>query len=524
MDDASNSTRRFAIPSANVDLSTLAIRVQKSSSNSDTKIYTLSDDLTTVYSNTQVFFVEEDVNNQYVIYFGDNYIGKKPDDQSIVIATYLESAGAIANNISKFRFVEPIGGLYTDNVAVTATVSSRDGSEKESIESIRFRAPHFYTSQNRMVTKNDYETLLLKDYQNIESVSVWGGEENDPPVYGKTFISLKTKGNYALTEIEKTNIKDQLVRNRSVLTVTPEIVEPSFIYLQIRGPIYYDARRTDKTAEQLKEYVKTSISDYVSDNLNTFGAVFRKSKLQQYIESSEDSITGSDLTVFAEARVELDTTAAKTYTIDFNMPLKKGDYNNRLYSAPQAIVKDLAGITRYVYFEEVPEAFTGIDSIDVVTPGINYDSTPTITITGDGTGAAATARIVNGSVVSIEVTNRGVNYNRAIVSITGGGGSQATAIANLQAKNGTLRTYYYKNNGEKQIVNSNAATIDYNTGRITLVAFNNLGTVNNTIYGTNVLSITALPEIQTINPFRNRILTIDLNSPKSVDVEIVAEQ
>jgi hypothetical protein len=523
MDDASNPKRRFTIPSANVDLTTLTVRVQKSTSNSDTKTYTLADDLTTVYSNTQVFFVEEDVNRQYALYFGDDYIGKKPDNQSIVMATYLESAGTAANNISKFRFIEPIGGLYTDNVSITTVTSSRDGTEKESLESIRFRAPHFYTAQNRMVTKNDYETLLLKDYQNIESISVWGGEDNEPPVYGKTFISIKTAGNYALTEIEKQNIKDELIRNRSVLTVTPEIVEPNYIYLLIRGHVYYNQRKTSKSQNEILQLVRAAISDYISDNLNSFGATFRKSKLMQYIENAEDSISGSDINVYVQARVLMDTVNAKTYTIDFNMPLKKGDYNNRLYTFPQIKVYDSAGVIRNVFFEEVPESFTGIDSVEMIASGFNYDSVPTVTINGDGTGATAKARVVNGSVVSIEVTNRGINYSRATVSITGGGGSQAVAQAKLEAKNGKLRTFYFKSNGEKIILDSEAATIDYELGRITVKALTTFGTVDNSLFDANILAITAFPENQIIEPLRNRIITLDETVQNTIDVEVIAQ-
>ena len=118
---------------------------------------------------------------------------------------------------------DAIGGLYNDNVSITAVDSSYGGTDKETIEQIRFRAPYYYTAQNRAVTRNDYETLITKDYTNIDAVSVWGGEDNDPPVYGKVYLSLKTKGNYALTNLEKEQIKESLIRNRNVITVTPEI-------------------------------------------------------------------------------------------------------------------------------------------------------------------------------------------------------------------------------------------------------------------------------------------------------------
>ena len=136
---------------------------------------------------------------------------------------------------------------------------SYGGTDKEDIESIRFRAPYYYTAQNRCVTVNDYESLLTKDFPDIEAVSVWGGEQNVPPVYGKVYMSLKTRGYYTLTQLEKQNIANYLMTNRSMLTVTPEIIDPQYIFIQIQGNVYYNPSLTTQTDAFLLNQVKQSI-------------------------------------------------------------------------------------------------------------------------------------------------------------------------------------------------------------------------------------------------------------------------
>lgn len=519
----SNEKRRFKIPSANVDMDTVTVTVQESSTNTDIIVYNPATDITLVKGNTNVYFIEEDVDQKYTVYFGDNVVGKRPKDGNIIIITYLDSAGSVANNISTFRRVDAVDGKYTNNVVITATQATYGGAEKETIEQIRFRAPYNYVTQNRAVTKLDYETLITKDYVNIDAVSVWGGDEIDPPIYGKVFISLKTKANYELTTLEKENIKQTLIKSRNILTVIPEIVDPDYEYILIRGKVTYNPTLTSRTNNELLQLVKAAISDYSLKELNTFTSTFRKSKLQQYIENCEKSITGSDISIFLQKRKLLTPNTIANYVIQFNTPLKKGDYITKLYSYPETLVLDSDGTAQRVYFEEVTNSFTGVDGITIVDPGQAYTAPPTVTITGDGIGATATANIVNGRVESIQVTNKGSTYTRALVSITGGGGSQAVATAVLESRLGTLRTYYFKSNGERVIVNENAGTINYQTGEVVLTQLTPIDVIQNTNYARNVLTINAPAEDEIIPPLRNRILSIDESNALSIDIDMVAE-
>jgi hypothetical protein len=521
--DPSNIKRSFVIPSSNVDVSTIVITVQESTSNTYTTEYKPVEDVTDVKSDSPVYFLYENADLTYTFSFGDDYIGRKPKNGNIITCTLLNTVGTLSNNISRFVVVEPIQ-KYRDNISITAAQSSYGGSNKETVEQVRFRAPYNYITQNRAITSQDYSTILLKDYSNIDSVSVWGGEDNVPPVYGKVYLSLKTKNKFFLTNLEKEAIKNDLIRTRNVLTVTPEIIDPDYTFLIIRGKVTYNPYLTSLSATQLTDYVRAAIADYEENELNSFESVFRKSKLQQYIESSEKSITGSDIKVYLQKRLTINSNVAQRYVITTNFPIKKGDYNNKLYSYPELNVYDISNFIRPVFFEEVPSAFTGIDSIQIVNPGVNYASAPTITIIGDGSGAQAIATVGAGRITSVRVTNPGQNYTRATVAISGGGGgTEASLVTKLQTKIGTLRTYYTKINGEKVIVDDNAGSIDYETGTFIIDPVRNTGTLTNDFYGENTLTFNLPIDSEIIEPLRNRIITIDQNDPLSVQFDIVAE-
>lgn len=520
--DSNNVKRRFDIPSANIDTETISVITQESDIDITSTTYVPYDNILDISANTPAYFIEENENNNYSIYFGDNVIGKRPRDGNIITITYLDVMGSLTNKINNFSIVQAAGGLYNDNIAITSLAPSYSGAEKETIEDIRYRAPYSYSTQNRAVTISDYETLILKDYKNIDAVKTWGGEDNDPPVYGKVFLSLKTKENYFLTNLEKESIKDSLIRNRNVLTVIPEIVDPDYSYIIIRGDVYYDASLTSLSTEQIRQFARASIIDYKNNELTGFNSVFRKENLQDYIRQSEKSITSSDIKISLQKRIELSVGEVKKYAINSNFPIKKGDYTHEITSFPEIKVYDSSNIQRNVKFEEVPAAFTGIESIEIVNPGINYTSTPTISIVGDGTGATATARVSGGRIVEITVTNKGINYTRATVSISGVG-SEASAITKLQSKFGELRSFYLKSNGEKVIVNAKAGTINYEDGIIELNPLLTNGAVLNDFYDTNILTFELPIEKEIIFPLRNRIVDIDENDARAIQLTVIPE-
>jgi hypothetical protein len=520
--DISNEDRKFVLPSSNVDIQTIRVAVQESVANSDTVIYTLNEDITELSGESPVYFLEENENLTYTLQFGDDVIGKRPKDGNVIVVTYLDNVGGLANNISRFVFAEPVAGLYSDDITVAATAASYGGQEKETVEQVRHRAPYWWTTQNRAVNYHDYETLLLKDYNYIESISVWGGEDNDPVVYGKVFMSIKTRGNYMLTNFEKERLKTQLIQTRNMMTITPEIVDPDYVYMVLNSTIRYDSKLTNLTQGDIENLVRAAIQDYNENELNRFDSVFRKSKLQSYIENADKSILSSELDVYVQKRVLLDTDNIKAYNILFNSPLGQSA-GKKLYTFPTIELFDTLGTRRACYLEEVPQALSGIAGVNVIESGSGYTSIPTVTITGDGSGATATARIAAGRLTNIEITNAGQDYSYASVTVSGGGGSGASVSAVLEQNLGTLRAVYYDTTGTKIVLNANVGQINYKLGTITLNNTRVLDVEENDFYSPDYLTINVLAGADNILPIRNRILAIDFDNPKSIQVNVIAE-
>lgn len=516
---ADNTTRRFLIPSANIDTTTLTISVRQSSESTEKEVFVLSNDITTIDGNSRIYFLEEDPSGGYALYFGDGYIGKGLSNGNIVEMKYLDTNGQGSNRANGFTLITSVGSPPISNVVVIPVTASAGGAAKESIESIKFTAPKFYTTQNRAVTVNDYSTILQKDYPNIQAASIWGGEDNDPPIYGKVFISFIPKFGYVVTELEKTRIINEIIANRNMLTIIPEIVEPEYVYLRVLTNVYYDPSRTTLDENQLKDIVKQAINDYDQQELEVFNATLRASKLQNLIDTSNDAIDNSDLTITLQKRFKPTPNVSKNYTLDFNTPLKRETFKNKLYSYPGFTITDQRGVDREVFIEEVPLSYTGITSIDVENGGTGYVIEPDVVIRGDGTGATARAKIVNGRVVTIQVISQGSNYTTATVEISGGGGRNATAKPVLSTEIGTLRSYYVQGvTGEKVVVNDNIGTINYTTGRVRLIAFNPTSISLNPNYSIGTLTINVVPALSTIKIIRNSVLTLDQYDPIALQV------
>lgn len=523
LQDQNNPRQKYVIPSNSIDTSTLTVVVQTSISNTSQDTFTLADDLTELNGESKVYFLDETENGSYTLYFGDNTFGKSLSNDNIIFLTYVETNGSGANKANVFTLASPVGGFSNTQVFTIAKATS--GSERESIEDIKFRAPIYYTTQNRAVTKNDYALLLKRDYPNIESISIWGGEEYDPPQYGKAFVSIKPTEGYSLTSSQKLSIINDIIKTRSVLTITPEIIDPDYLYLKFSIDVYYNPSKTTRTADEIKSIVRQTVLNYRDTNLNTFNSVFRNSKLQYAIDQCEKSITSNDVDVFMIKQVRLENGVTQNYEIDFFSKLNRGSLQERLISRPTVSVYDSSNILRDVYFEEVQGSFTGVDSVSMISPGSEYSDSPVVTIAGDGTGATAVASVVNGQITNITITNRGVNYTVATVSITDTTGTGATAKANLLGRNGTIQSYYLKEGGDKIIVNSKAGTIDYDTGLVVLESLTGFSVGATPYFGLeqNIFTVQVKPAEPTLFPIRNRIITVDENDLSSIEINVYAD-
>jgi hypothetical protein len=513
---ATNPKAIFPIPDANVDTTSIVVTVQVSSSNLSSATYSLATDVLDVTSSSEVYFLQEGQDGKYEIYFGDAFVGKKLTDGNIVNMSYLVTSGSASNKSNNFVTTSSVSPYTVYNI--TPVQQSAGGAERESVDSVKLNSTLQFATQNRLVTTKDYESYIKKTYGAVDSVSVWGGQEEIPPVYGKVFISIKPKTNYFLTDAEKTRIIEEIVKPKSIVAVSAEIRDPEYLYLKLANKILLDRKKTSLSDEQLKNLIRSAVFSYSDLNLNKFDSTFVLSKAQDSIDGVDlNSIVGSETTLRLEKRFTPDLNNSKTYSIKYNAKLHRGTILNRLTSS-EFTVNDSLGTLRTAIIEEVPESYTGLSRIDVTDAGFGYTSPPTVTITGDGTGATAVATIVNGRVTAVTITNRGINYSRAVVSFSGGDGYGATAIAVLDGRFGTLRTVYFNELSERQIINSNAGTIDYDTGEVTITNLRVLSVLTSD----GDIRVDIESEDGIISSIRNTIITIDQTDSTVVTTEITA--
>ena len=521
---SSNPKQIFTIPDENVDISTLTVSVQQSVSNTNSIVYNLVTDVLNLTANSSVYFLQEGLNSQYQIYFGDDVIGKKIPDGGVVNVTYLSTNGSIVNRANNFIATTPISSYTTFTVQSVSSASG--GSEKESVDQIKFSAPLQFISQNRAVTKNDYVKLIQQRYPQFDAVNVWGGEENIPPIYGKVFISAKPKLGFEVSDTEKDYFINEIVKPISVLTVTPEFVDVDYNYIKLISTVYYDPTKTTLNTSTLQSKITTAINSFSNLNLNKFNSIFSSSKLRTNIDNSDVSVVSNELEIFLSKRFRPLLNQTNTYTLDFGVELSRGTTLDNFYSSPTFTILDEDLVERSCFIEEVPSSFTGVETISVITPGSNYTSTPTIEIVGDGRGAKATAIIVNGKLNSVKVTNPGIGYTTAAVRIIGGEGSGASAEAVLENRYGKIRLAYFKpdevtSRSTKVVLNSAkdegvTGTIDYVLGKITIDNFAPL-TVDNDF---EELSINVRPKSTVLQSVKNKMLAFDQADPTSVVVEL----
>jgi hypothetical protein len=506
----SNPKSVFVLPDNNIDTTTISVSVSPNVGNTSTQVYNQVTDILDITSTSNVYFLQESKNGNYEIYFGDGVVGKALNDGAVVTVTYLVTNGVAANQTNGFVAASSIGA-YSDIVVDVVDVAS-GGSTRETVDSIKYSAAAQYATQNRLVTVKDYESYIKSKYPSVDSLSVWGGETETPKVFGKVYIALKPKANYFISETEKQRIIDDIINPKSIVSVSAEIRDAQFLYLIVESRVQYDPKKTSSDEGTIKTNIRQAILDYRDTNLNKFAGTFILSKLQDAIDATNgDSIIGSETVVRVQRRFQPQLNESVSYTIKYNVPIHRGTLTNKLTSTLFTVF-DITGTVRTAQFDESPQSFTGISSIEITNPGTGYTTTPTVTITGDGTNATAEAVIVNGRIQSINITNRGVDYTRATVSITGGNGYGAEALAVIDGKTGTLRTIYYDSLAQRQIINSNAGTIDYDNGIVTInnIRFLSIDSTDGLIR----LSIESEKGI--IESTRDTILTIDEDDPIAI--------
>jgi hypothetical protein len=520
----SNLKAMFDLKDMNVDTTTLEVQVYPNPSNSAYDVYNLSSDYLTLNGESKVYFLQEGINGKYQIYFGDGVLGKQLADGSKVSVSYIVTKGTLAAGANSFTLTTSLGGTAVVNSLTSAT----SGSDRESIESIKFQAPKAYSAQNRAVSKNDYITAIQQNNLgfSFDSVNVWGGEQNDPPVYGQVFISMKPAGAYAFTETQKERIISEVIKPVSILTVTPTIVDPDYTYIKLNVTAYYDPTKTNLTAAQLENGIRNSVQNFAANTLNTFNSTFNSYELLTTIQNYDQSVITSEFKINLQKKFFPNLTAPTTYNLYYNTPLEKGILLSGVSSSPGLQFRDPLNPTLtidQIYIEEVPSSTHGVESLSILNPGFGYQYAPTITIVGDGTGATAHAVIVAGSIYSIVIDTPGDGYTSAIATVTPHPGDTTGKLAsltvNLAGRYGTLRTYYNNTTNVKTIYNSNIGTVDYQTGLVTLNGFNPINVDNDL----GQLAVTVTPTSSIISSSYNRIITVDPYDSTAIKVNVIAK-
>lgn len=348
--------QKFQLSDTDADTSTLRVRVQENEESTSFDIYTRFETLLNVNSTSQVYYLQENAGNYYEIYFGDGVTGRKPSNNNIITLDYVYTEGAESNGANVFTLSDSIGGFGSSTV--TTTTAAAGGAEQETSESIRFNAPLTFTSQNRAVTSDDYRAIIQREFTNISSISCWGGEDNDPPDYGKAYISIKPIIAETLTQAEKDEITGTILKGKNVVSITPELVDPNYTYLELDVFFKYNPNLTDRTAVELTSVVRDTISDYNFNQLNKFDGVFRHSQITSLIDNSDPAIQNSTVRPYMFMTITPSTTeGVNNFTLKFTSPFYKSGSSTEfiLTSTP---FKLAYSSTIDHYFGDIPLAGT----------------------------------------------------------------------------------------------------------------------------------------------------------------------
>ena len=304
---------KYIIPVDNLDTSTLIVKIKDAASDGTYDLWTLYENVTDLTSTSKKYFLQEVEDGKYEIYFGDGVLGAKLIQGNVITVEYLTSEGAVANgagNDNPFAIATPLNYTRADaqttgtvTPTITATSSATGGTVAETIDSIKYNAPKAFKTQDRAVTLEDYKSMVINKYTNASSVSVWGGEDNDPPDYGKVYIAIRPVTGLTLTDVSKEDVKT-ILNKYKVLAIVPVVVDPDYTFVIVDSSVSYNSTTSLVPADTMKENVTTTIKDYNNSTLNKFGTVFRHSQLTALIDDTNDPIRSNVTKIKLKKRIK----------------------------------------------------------------------------------------------------------------------------------------------------------------------------------------------------------------------------
>lgn len=425
-----NSNTAFVLPNENVQVDSITVNVTTSG---NVQSYIYGNDILSVNSSSQVFFVEADREYKYKVSFGDGVLGKLPATSSIVAISYRVCNGQSPNGANTYSAAD--NTIDGQTFSIEPVGRANGGANIEGIESVRFNAPKLYETQNRSVTATDHERIILRENPDIQAISVWGGEENDPPIYGKVFISVKPRSGVTLSINRKNDIRNA-IRKYNVQSIDVELVDPTYLFIVPYVDVRYNKVVTTKTAGELASDVSQKIINFENEYLSTFAKNFRYSRFLTHIDNTNDSFVGTTCDIRIKKMFVPSLTTPSSYTINFNNSIQK--------------IGDVAGAGT----------------------SISY-------------GCLTSSPFVYG--------------NRECFFDDNG--------------YGTIRIYYVSGSSvlKREYLSTNAGTIDYETGIISLVNF------LPTSYTGSAISVIVAPRYPNVTPVRNQILLISQSHVNIID-------
>ena len=329
---SSVNPERYILPNANVDTTSIKVTVQESAADTTTTEYTRATNTRQIGATSAVFFLEEASDQKYEIVFSPGTLGKPVKNGNIVIVEYLVCNGEDSNGAKTFSVDNLNLSVSYTSAAITVNANSAGGAFAETIDSIKFNAPKNFQTQNRAIIQNDYERIITTENADIASVISFGGEQADPPVYGKVYIAIKPSGALFSTNSRKTRLKSS-ISDRTPLGIDPVIIDPVYTYLIPTIRTFYDATKTTATRSEIESAVSSAITSFSTNNLEKFNKRFRFSR---FVRSLDNLTTGvilnNDASILMQRKITPVVNIAQSITILFNNKVKVSTLDSTQFS------------------------------------------------------------------------------------------------------------------------------------------------------------------------------------------------
>ena len=448
--DLNNIEQKFLVSDVRGDTTTLNVSVQNSASDVTTTVYTLATDITQVTSGANVYFLQEGSDGRFEVYFGDGVVGSAISNGNIIQLQYVVTNKTKANGANTFSTTSVDG--ETD-VTVATLIAARGGAESETISSIKFNAPLDYSSQGRAVTTQDYKTILPQVYANTKAVQVWGGEDNDPPIYGQVFLSVRTKSGVNLTQAQKNSVANDL-KKYNVASIRPTFVNPEVTKVKLKVNFKFDSKTTTKSVGDIEALIRQTITNYNDSDLQNFDVVFRHSKLSRLIDATDTSILSNTTRITLNKVLTPTLNTVTQYIINFNNPLYNPHtgHNSAMGGITSSTGFTIAGNTNTLYLDDDGNGNirtyylvggTTRNYVDETAGTIDYETGKIVltdlNITSTSTGNTISIDILPASNDIVSVRNQILEIDTGSVSIDGtvdiivsGGSSAGTGYTTTQ--------------------------------------------------------------------------------------------